>query len=484
MIKQAIDSFARGRWALPMVMSLALVAMVVNESTYQHSHYTLQRGIALTDARIQAARTLQILTDAEATARAFLISDQAADNAAFRQAAQAVPAAEEGVFKLIAQVDPGRKVSVATVRAQIGDRLQTLERCINLASVGQRGLAQQLASSDQGRLRFAELRLEFDQVLQRAAAVQEVARGSLYDAMMLNRVALHLLVLMAVLALVLFMRQLRHSDEQQAQEQLRLERQISARTAELRELAGHLVDAREDERGRVARELHDEMGGLLTAMKLEFARLRRVPDLPAAARDRVAGIEARLNDGIALKRRIVENLRPSSLDQLGLCAALEMLCVDTAANLGIPVRHHLQPVQLDKDAELTVYRLVQESLNNISKYAKAREVIVNLEAVGGAPHDEANETVQLTVRDDGLGFNTAAVPAGHHGLLGMRVRVESHAGTLTIDSAPGRGTLVRAALPLSGPPMSEREVDNGSGLGARFDAGFDADRDANTLDSR
>ena len=443
MFQQAIDTFARGRWALPAVLVLALVAVAVNETTYQHSHFTLARGIALTDARIQAAQTLQILSDVETNARAFLISEQPADVSAYRQATLALPAAQEGAFKLIAQVDPERKVSVDKVRAQIGDRLLTLERWMALAAAGQRSQAQQLAGSDQGRLRFAELRQEFDQVLSRAAAVQEVARSSLYQAMMLNRVALHGMVLLAVLGMVLFMRQLRQSDQQLAQEQLRLEHQIGARTAELRELAGHLVGAREDERGRVARELHDEMGGLLTAMKLEFARLRRVPDLPAAARERVASIEARLNDGIALKRRIVENLRPSSLDQLGLSVALEVLCADTATNLGIQVHKHLEPVQLDKDAELTVYRLVQESLNNISKYAQAREVVVNLETDG--------QHARVTVQDNGRGFETTAVPPGHHGLLGMRVRVESHAGTLTIDSAPGRGTLIRAELPVSRP---------------------------------
>ena len=449
MFKQAIDTFARGRWALPAVLALALAAAVVNESTYQHSHSTLAGGIALVDARIQAARTLQVLTDAEANARAFLISEQAADVSAFRQAAVELPAAQEGAFKLIAQIAPEHKVSVDKVRSQITARLQTLDSWMSLAADGQRSRAQQLAGSDQGRLRFVELRQEFNIVLDRAAAVQEVARSSLYDAMMLNRLALHGMVLLTVLALLLFMRQLHQSDRQLAQEQLRLEGQISARTAELRELAGHLVGARENERGRVARELHDEMGGLLTAMKLEFARLRRVPDLPAAARERVAGIEARLNDGIALKRRIVENLRPSSLDQLGLCVALEMLCVDTAANLGIPVHKHLQTVQLDKDAELTVYRLVQESLNNISKYAKAREVVVNLEPLAGA--------VRVTVQDNGLGFDVEAVPPGHHGLLGMRVRLESHAGKLTIDSASGRGTIIRAELPVSGPPLAERD---------------------------
>ncbi len=443
MFKQAIDTFARGRWALPAVLVMGLVALSVNESTYQHSHYTLTRGIALTDARIQAAHTLQVLSDAETNARAFLISEQPADVSAYRQAARALPAAQEGAFRLIAQVDPERTVSVDKVRSQIDERLLTLERWMTLAAAGQRSQAQQLAGSDLGRARFAELRQEFDQVLGRAASVQQVARRSLYDAMMLNRVALHGMVLLAMVGLVLFMRQLRQTDLQLAQEQLRLEHQIGARTAELRELAGHLVDAREDERGRVARELHDEMGGLLTAMKLEFARLRRVPDLPTAARERVAGIEARLNDGIALKRRIVENLRPSSLDQLGLCVALEMLCTDTANNLGIAVHRHLESVPLDKDAELTVYRLVQESLTNISKYAQAREVVVRLETVG--------QHARVTVQDNGRGFQTAAVPAGHHGLLGMRVRVESHAGSLTIDSAPGSGTTIRAELPVSLP---------------------------------
>src|SRR5690606_10185458 len=228
-----------------------------------------------------------------------------------------------------------------------------------------------------------------------------------------------------------------------------LERQVALRTTALRNLAGHHVNAREDERGRVARELHDEMGGLLTAMKLEIARLRRVPDVPAVALERVAGIEQRLNEGIAVKRRIVEDLRPSSLDQLGLNAALEVLCRDTAAALGIPVLTDFSPVALNKDAELTAYRLVQESLNNVSKYAQARQVGVRLAQTGDA--------VQVSVQDDGRGFDPEAVPAGHHGLLGMRVRVESHAGRFRVRSGPGQGTRIEAELPAAGlgnPPVT------------------------------
>ena len=265
--------------------------------------------------------------------------------------------------------------------------------------------------------------------------------------------ALHALAMLTVLALLLIMRQLHAADGERVQERRRLESQIGTRTSELRELAGHLVDAREDERGRVARELHDEMGGLFTAMKLEFSRLRRVPDMPAAAHARLAGIESRLNNGIALKRRIVENLRPTSLDQLGLCAALEMLCTDTAANLGIAMHHNLQPVPLSKEAELTVYRLVQEALTNISKYAQARVVNVSLAGAGGPPNGMATVSVQ----DDGRGFNLATVRAAQHGLLGMRVRVESHAGILMIDSSPGGGTRITAQLPTAGLPMPRHD---------------------------
>jgi len=319
---------------------------------------------------------------------------------------------------------------------------------------GQNTQAQVLASGEHGRQLYADLREEFDGVLERASAIQGKARTSLRDAILINRVALHGLVLISLLALGLFMRQIRESDERKAQdaarkaeENERLAQQVALRTTALRNLAGHHVNAREDERGRVARELHDEMGGLLTAMKLELARLRRVPDLPDAAKDRLAGLDQRVNEGIAVKRRIIEHLRPSSLDQLGLVPALEMLCQEAAGRLGIPVHTQFSPVALCKDSELTVYRLVQESLTNVSKYAQAREVWVTLE--------QAGDTVRVTVRDDGRGFDVDDVPAGHHGLLGMRVRVESHAGQLHIASAAGQGTRVEAELPARPPEPTD-----------------------------
>jgi len=448
MIKSSIERVARTRYVMPIVLAVSIITIAINESTYQHSRNTLENGIALTDARLQALRTLQALTDAETATRAYLINGQEVYRQEYQEAITTLAAAQQGAFQLIADADPSRTVSVEAVRQRIAERMKALEEWMTTTERGQRTRAHVLASSDRSRQAYVELRQEFDHVLDRAAAVQQSARLSLFDAMMLNRLALHALVLVAVMAFVMFMRQLRESDERKARESQVLEHEIAVRTAELRELAGHLVSTREDERGRVARELHDEMGGLLTAMKLEMARLRRVPDLPAVARERMGGIEQRLNEGIAVKRRIVENLRPSSLEQLGLIAALEVLCQDVSNSLGIPVLPQLEAVELDRDAELTVYRVVQESLTNISKYAQARHAWVSLMRQEGQ--------ARVLVRDDGRGFDVNRVPAGHHGLLGMRVRVESHSGSLTITSSPGQGTRVSVEIPLTSPQEADQ----------------------------
>lgn len=444
MIKSSIERVARTRYVMPVVVALAVITVAVNESTYQHSHATLERGIALTDAHIKAANTLQALTDAETAARAYLLNGNQTDLDIYRTSLNELDQVQRGAFQLIESVDPQRIVSVEAVRTRIADRVAEMDEWVAAVDQGQRVRARTLASSDRGRADHAELRRDFEAVLERAEAVQNTARASLFDAIMLNRLALHLAVVVSLVALGLFLRQLREFDAQKARESDHMAQQIALRTAELRELAGYLVNTREDERGRLARELHDEMGGLLTAMKLELARLRRVPDVPAVALQRASGIEQRLNESIAVKRRIVENLRPSSLDQLGLVAALEVLCEDAAAALNIPVIHTLSPVPLDKESELTVYRLVQESLTNISKYARASNVWVTLE-------QRANRAV-VTVRDNGRGFRVDEVGAGHHGLSGMRVRVEAHSGRLTIASGPAQGTRISAELPIRTSP--------------------------------
>jgi signal transduction histidine kinase len=154
---------------------------------------------------------------------------------------------------------------------------------------------------------------------------------------------------------------------------------------------------------------------------------------------RGAHLVGTLNTVIALKRRIVEDLRPSALSNLGLVATLEILAREFAERSGVAVHCELVPVPLDAAAELVVYRLVQEAITNISKYARAGQVWVSLHLRDGQ--------VEVLVRDDGVGFDPAARPGSAYGLLGMRFRVEAERGSLALVSAPGRGTLIQVRLP-------------------------------------
>ncbi|MDY0107909.1 MAG: sensor histidine kinase, partial [Giesbergeria sp.] len=209
-------------------------------------------------------------------------------------------------------------------------------------------------------------------------------------------------------------------------------------------LANHLQQVREDERGHLARELHDELGALLTAAKLDVARLKsRLGDQGPEVLERLRHLSETLNGVIALKRRIIEDLRPSSLSNLGLTASLEILAHEFAQGAGIEVQTNLEAVTLPEATQLTVYRMVQESLTNIGKYARAHKVLVTVH--------QYPRHVAVQIRDDGQGFDPATIGRSRHGLLGMRQRVEAVGGRLTITSRSGEGTLVAAILPCSAP---------------------------------
>ncbi len=148
-----------------------------------------------------------------------------------------------------------------------------------------------------------------------------------------------------------------------------------------------------------------------------------------------------LNASIALKRDIVENLRPSTLDTLGLVTTLEIFAREFGERSGIQVICELVPVNLVVASELVVYRMVQEASTNIAKYAKATRVWLSLSSYNGV--------VSASVRDDGIGFDTATPLTSAYGLVGMKFRVEAENGHMTTTSSLGQGTLIEVRLPES-----------------------------------
>lgn len=211
----------------------------------------------------------------------------------------------------------------------------------------------------------------------------------------------------------------------------------------LRELGAINELARENERKRIAREVHDELGQVMTALRMDLSMLDMLhgEELPKLG-GKVQSMKALVDRAISGVRHIATNLRPPALD-MGLGAAVEWQ-VSELKRLGTAEVHlTLEGLSqgMHDDRAMTVYRIVQESLNNIAKYAQAQRVDVYLRLANDG-------SLELGIRDDGVGFDRHAMPSERSfGLLGMHERALSIGGDLTVDSAPGQGTHVHAHFP-------------------------------------
>ena len=217
----------------------------------------------------------------------------------------------------------------------------------------------------------------------------------------------------------------------------------------LRELSASVVEAREEERRRIARELHDELGQRLTALKIDLANLA-VQDGLAADDARVTAMQAMLDDTLASVRRIASDLRPLMLDDLGLNAAIEWLARDAAQRTGVAMHTRL-PVEepaADRRVATALYRTVQEALTNVARHARARSVQIELRRHG--------RHLVLDVSDDGIGLDDAALQrAGSFGLLGLRERALGLGGQLRIGRRRSGGTRLTMRLPAQPPAPGE-----------------------------
>jgi signal transduction histidine kinase len=271
------------------------------------------------------------------------------------------------------------------------------------------------------------------------------------DAMSGPERAAILVTLLAMIVLALFYRRMgRYLREQQAasaalrQTNESLNLLVAERTAELTHLSQHLISVAEEEKAVFARELHDALGSNLTAVDIELKWVeKKLRDRDPELADRLRRAAAVLEQTVEIKRNIIEALRPSLLDMLGLATALESLCDEFTRQSGIDCIPDLDQElpELPPDVSIALYRVVQESLANVRKYAGASVVRVAL-------HRES-EHLRLVIEDDGVGIpeDVLGRPASH-GLVGMRERLRVLGGTFDIHRGEhGRGTVIDAIAP-------------------------------------
>ena len=233
------------------------------------------------------------------------------------------------------------------------------------------------------------------------------------------------------------------------------ERELAENKAHLHQLTIFLQSAREDDRAHFARELHDQLGQNLTALRIDFNGLaNHLATNDAAVTSRLAAIDRIIDSTVDATRLICEELRPGMLDDLGFEAAISSYARNFTKQYGVPCDLLLdsEDYGLDKLLSTSIFRIVQESLTNIARHARASHAMVALQARG--------DDLMLTIADDGCGIS--ATPTGERrtyverrtfGMLGMRERVTMLGGRIEIDSAPGRGTHIEVSIPRSAQPV-------------------------------
>ena len=239
-----------------------------------------------------------------------------------------------------------------------------------------------------------------------------------------------------------------------ATEATRMQQVIAARTRELAELSTHIQTVTEREKAELARNLHDELGGLLTAANMDLAWLKGA----AAGRDptgaeKLHQLGLGLTEAMDVKRRVVESLRPALLDHFGLSTAFQNHFEETCQKAGLGFTAVMPGTLpgLPEELSIALFRVGQEALTNVIRHAKAKNVQLTLSADGG--------NVALSIEDDGIGIDTKSGNSeASHGIIGMRHRVETLGGTFTLQSTPGNGTRLKIQVPRQRPARFAPEV--------------------------
>lgn len=439
---------ASPRQPLILLMAGCVVILILLGVNSYHAKFGTNAMVELQTRRLQMDRLeqlLRIMVDIESGVRGYLLMHSAAYLEPYNSGVAQIPGLLDDIERDFS-VDPEDHREFAALRQMVKAKLDWLANNVKAGhpvisvEAGEAGPGK--AYMDNVRSIVAGMRVRHDKEDARlfAAATTrfEFIQGLVF--------ALASSALAATLCLFLLLNRRdqlrRHLARQLETENCRLEASVARRTEELTRLASYLTNAREDERERLARELHDELGALLTAVRMDVGWLQRQigPEGDGKIRERLAHSLELIGSCITIKRRIIDDLRPALLQGLGLVEALNALVADFSREVPVKAKFADKLPNLSELLALAIYRIVQEAFTNIRKYARARNVVVELTLSDGE--------IRLVVADDGVGFDPESTALNRHGLAGMKHRVQMFNGQFSIIAAPGRGTRIEARLPL------------------------------------
>jgi signal transduction histidine kinase len=432
----------------------AIVGLFVAATSGQHQLAEASHRIEQAARRAHAlGEQIQLLSQAESGQRGYILLGDPTYLGPYEDAVEKLPATLQRLDAAFASSDPSEQADVDEIAQLSRSKLAEMRETLELYRSRGRGAATALIRSDYGQRTMS-------QISQRVGRIQAAETYDMLDASLAwhsNR-WLNLGIMSGALAacvfLVFLLRRLVaryiYSKERETQEfaerQTELEQLVKKRTEDLSELTTQLQTVAEKERAALSRELHDELGGLLVAARMDLSWLEeKVGSDDPDIKGQFKRVHDALQAGVDLKRRVVEYLRPTLLDNLGLLPALRWQVSDSCGRAGLNCveRYPSEELNLIPEASIAIFRIVQESLMNILKHASARNVEVSVDIIG--------EWLVIRVGDDGIGL-----PADRrrtvrsHGLAAMRHRAIGLGGEWRIVRAERGGTEIEVRLPLAG----------------------------------
>ena len=446
---------------LPLVLGMAasIAIALYAELGYRRLEVANRQMAAALELQATLHEALALVVDAETGQRGYLLTGKVEYLAPYNNALPKIDGAFSRLREmLVMHGTVEQRDTLGKLNVLVGKKLAELETAIALYKRSGEGAAQALLDTGIGRRAMEEIRAEIEgmAITQRQQLAAAVTRWS--DDIAFARFGMQLMTAFTV-ALLLVVWFLSRRDAQrravnrreEAEAKRRLENVVEQRTAELSELSNYLQRVREDERAKLARDMHDELGGILVSAKMDVAWVDdhiRKQDEPQVTAKLERALQA-LDDGVQIKRRIIEELRPTLLDNLGLSAALDWQLHEVCdrAGLACTIDAPADDSRIPPPAAIALYRIQQEALTNIVKYAKATTVSVDLGV--------SDDNVTLLIEDDGIGIPDGAQDnLLSHGIIGMRQRVRALRGEFSVSRRAAGGTIIEVNVPIAQPAVT------------------------------
>jgi hypothetical protein len=451
---------------IPLLLCCGVSASVLVFSERSHQRLA-QANLSITDSlEIQTvtSQILSLVSDAETAQRGFLLT---ARGEYLEPYVAALPKIDPKLKRLrdLTAADAMQQERLSRLAKLIGEKFAELDATLALHKGKGSRAAQELIETDVGRRTMNEIRQVIGQI-QEAERAELIALTARWDAdVASSRFGLTVITALSLVLIVMIYFLTRRDIVQRERVRRTLEHRVRARTAELSErtaelfeLSSNLQRVQEAEKSKLARDIHDELGSILVSVRMDISwAYRRMKNADPVAAGKLARAIQTLDDGVQIKRRIIEDLRPTLLDNLGLGAAIswhaQHACDQAGVRCEVWVPEEEPPIP--SEVAIALFRVVQEALTNMLRHAKATRAWITLTA--------ADDCLRLRIRDDGVGVRPEAqLNKLSHGIHGMRQRITALGGEFRIQGSLGAGTTVDVVVPVpreAGAVVSPPRVD-------------------------